>query len=295
MRRHAQSRRAALVAALVLAFALSPGSPASAEPAPQRCADFPGRVVEGQAIDGDLLVGGSCTLVRTVVRGDLVADAFTSWFRVTSSTVKGDVIADGHGELIRSTVFGGIRFDGPAPVSNVDYRSLELTDVTVRRSIRGATSYLDANRVRIEGTVNVWDASQVDIASSTVGGQFSARSRGVRVWGSTFARGFDVRGIPTTDDLYRGLWMCSGQVAGDVLIDGVTRPVEITSTELGSCELPGHESDGSIGGTLTITGVTDWVRLHAITVRGDLVCTGNTSTLQHEEAIVLGSRVGQCA
>lgn len=239
-------------------------------------------LAERSSLRGALDVAGEAGVVRSAVRGATTVSP-TGDLHVVSGTLKQDLTIAGAATLGRSSVHGQV-------VLVDDVARVIVNDSTVRRSIRGSGYRVELEGSTVEGAVNVATWSDVQILGSTVGGWVNLHSDSVALGDSALARGLTTAGATW-------LGMCSTTIAADMTVTGIHRRVELESPADLCTRWPGAPPS-TIGGSLVLRDNPHTITLRALTVAGDLACTGNTGPggiTVAADVTVAGARTGQCA
>ncbi|MBB2923261.1 hypothetical protein [Cellulomonas cellasea] len=279
-----------LLAATVLALVGVGGPPATAAP-PEGvlCSSLPrqGEAVHDLRIRGDLIAdsanGTGCFLERVVVDGDVHA---ASYLGLTGSTVHGDVTvtADGHVAVVDgAAVLGDVVLDTGA----YSWRGLGMRDATIYGSVRGTAGTVQlyglSGRSVVHGDYDVTTTSRLQMVRSTVWGHVGTRDGRLLLHDSALRDGLTSTG--------QGVLVCRSSVDGDLTVTH--------AHAYGRLGLEGTEPCGtSVTGSVHLVDNPHSIDLGALTVAGDLVCTGNTGprvVTWTAATAVTGTRTGQCA
>ncbi|MBB2924436.1 hypothetical protein [Cellulomonas cellasea] len=265
---------AAVLGVLGVGALAVPGATAAAEQPATLCTDLWNQregIVANVAVVGDLIVDGSCYILRSSVTGDVVVPAGQQVV-LSETVVDGDVRASGRAALLSSIVDGAVELDGAGTAV------LRVEGGTVR-DVRGAAREVTfAAGARLTGTYDVTAGEMHRLQGSTFVGPVTARDGRLLTHGSTFG---DVTAIGSRDAI-----VCRTTVTGDLTVTALADYARIG--------LEGRERCGvTIGGSLVLRDNPHSVDLGEVAIARDLVCVRNSGprVVSGTPAFTEGSRV----
>jgi hypothetical protein len=250
---------------------------------------------------GDLIVPGEavCTIDHVLVTGSLLLVGDAASARVTSSEVRGTVSVGRWASLSADAVTFG-------DVSVFNTEHLDVSRATVRGDVRGSTRTLRLDRVLVaddlvvrEGDSGFGNLAVVSLEQTTVRGKVD--SDGLAFYGSGLTVGEFVRilyaNLPGQLERLAGS-LCGLDVGGDVRIEESGWIFAVGAHPYGDPVGCDPAATPSTVGSLTLVDNRHSIAVAAVTVAGDLVCTGNTGprgVAVADDVVVGGRRLGQCA